>query len=71
MQLGLILTWLLIFPDAGLAGRARGGVPSHVDKGQWTRVTESHAKSGLYSGGCSLSNWALRPPTSESLVGAW
>lgn len=52
MQLGLILTWLFIFPDAGLAGRIWGGVLSSearmVDQGQMTRGTESHTKSRLY-----------------------
>lgn len=52
MQLGLILTWLFIFPDTGLAGRIWGGVLSSearmVDQGQMTRGTESHAKSRLY-----------------------
>lgn len=75
MQLGLTLTWLFIFPDTGLSGRIRGSVLSSeagmVDKGQMTRVTESPAKSGLYLGGFPLSNCAVRPPTSESLVGMW
>lgn len=52
MQLGLILTWLFIFPDTGLASRIWGEVLSSeakmVDKGQMTRGTESHAKSRLY-----------------------
>ena len=71
--MGLTLTWLFIFPEAGLAGRIRGGVLSRearvVDKGQKTRVTDSHAKNGLYLGGPLFSICAVRPPTSESLVG--
>lgn len=71
--MGLTLTWFLIFPDTGLAGRIRGGVLSSevqmVDKGQMTRVIESLAKSGLYPGGlfsqCVLSDHLHENPLWE------
>lgn len=48
---GLDFNMAFYFPDSGLAGRMRGGVLSSeagmVDKGQLTRVTESHARSNF------------------------
>lgn len=73
MRLGLTLTWLFTFPDAGLAGRIGGGASSGeagmVDKGQLAGVTESHAKSRVRPGSLCFSNSAVGPPTGQSLVG--